>query len=232
LVRLIEEVLGFADAAVIVLRRSKSDPVAVGLVAKFEHFAELGRQVVSQTRRRVFDGEKVPSSEKVVSIFEPHTDVIVKGRRKVQFGHKLCLSVGESCLVLDLVVEKGNPADSTMVERSVFRLSAALGRVPRQIALDGGFASKKNLEAAKAMGVQDVCFSKGRGLAITDMVKSTWVHKELRKFRAGIEGVISYLKRGFGLRRCTWKGEHGFEQYCWASVVSFNLLLIARHLIE
>ena len=64
------------------------------------------------------------------------------------------------------------------------------------------------------------------------MVKSTWVYKELRKFRAGIEGVISYLKRGFGLRRCTWNGEDGFDQYCWASVVSFNLLLIARHLIE
>jgi IS5 family transposase len=64
------------------------------------------------------------------------------------------------------------------------------------------------------------------------MVKSTWVYKQLRRFRAGIEATISFLKRGFGLDRCTWKGEDGFEQYAWASVVSFNLLLIARHLIE
>jgi IS5 family transposase len=232
LVKLTEEVLGFADDAVFDLRQTDFDPVALGLASELEHYAELGRKVVSQTRRRVFDGEAVPASEKVVSIFEPHTDIIAKGNRKVQFGHKLCLCVGESCLVLDLVVEKGNPADSTMVERSIHRLSSALGRVPRQIALDGGFASKANLQVAKEMGVKDVCFSKGRGLAISDMVKSTWVYKQLRRFRAGIEAVISYLKRGFGLRRCTWKGEDGFEQYAWASVVSFNLLLIARNLIE
>ena len=63
-------------------------------------------------------------------------------------------------------------------------------------------------------------------------MKSTWVYKQLRRFRAGIEAVISYLKRGFSLDRHTWKGEDGFEQYAWASVVSFDMLLIARHLIE
>lgn len=232
LVKHTEEVLGYADDAVFALRQMNFDPVALGLASELEHYAELGRKVVSQTRRRVFYGEVVPASEKVVSIFEPHTDIIAKGKRKVQFGHKLCLCVGESCLVLDLVVEKGNPADSSMVERSIHRLSAALGRMPRQIALDGGFASKANLQVAKSMGIKDVCFSKGRGLAVSDMVKSTWVYKQLRRFRAGIEATISFLKRGFGLDRCTWKGEDGFEQYCWASVVSFNLLLIARHLIE
>jgi len=131
-----------------------------------------------------------------------------------------------------LVVEDGNPADSTLVGRTIERITEAPGRTPRQIALDGGFASKANLAIAKAMGVKDVCFSKGRGLAVTDMVRSTWVYKKLRRFRAGIEGVISFLKRGFGLRRCTWKGEAGFQKYCWASVVSFNLLLIARHVLE
>lgn len=232
LVKHTEEVLGYADDAVFALRQTNTDPVALGIASELEHYAELGREVVSQTRRCVFDREVVPASEKVVSIFEPHTDIIVKGERKVQFGHKLCLCVGESCLVLDLVVEKGNPADSSMVERSIHRLSGALGRMPRQLALDGGFASKANLQVAKAMGIQDVCFSKGRGLAVSDMVESTWVYKQLRRFRAGIEAVISFLKRGFGLDRCTWKGEDGFEQYAWASVVSFNLLLIARHLIE
>jgi len=232
LLKLTEEVLAFADAAVAVLETVRLDPIAIGLAAELKHFADLGRKVVSQTKRRVIEKEAVPASEKVVSIFEPHTDIIVKGRRKVQYGHKLCLGVGESGLVLDLVVEKGNPADSTMVERSIDRLSTALGRKPRQIALDGGFASKANLEAAKAMGIKDVCFSKGRGLAVTDMVKSTWVYKQLRRFRAGIEAIISFLKRGFGLRRCTWKGWAGFNRYAWASAVSFNLLLIARHQLE
>ncbi len=232
LLKLTEEVLGFADASVGVLEIERLDPIAIGLAAELRHFAELGRKVVSQTRRRVIEKESVPATEKVVSIFEPHTDIIAKGKRKLQFGHKLCLGAGESGLVLDLVVERGNPADSTMVERSVGRISAALGRTPRQIALDGGFASKANLKVAKAMGVKDVCFSKGRGLAVTQMVRSTWVYKQLRKFRAGIEAVISFLKRGFGLRRCTWKGWAGFTRYAWASIVSYNLLLIARHQME
>ncbi|MCP4679391.1 MAG: hypothetical protein GY854_28660 [Deltaproteobacteria bacterium] len=74
-------------------------------------------------------------------------------------------------------------------------------------------------------------FSKRRGLKVADMVKSTWVYKRLRKFRAGIEGMISYLKRSFGLRRCNWRGLESFKAYAWSSVVTANLLLLARHII-
>jgi len=95
-----------------------------------------------------------------------------------------------------------------------------------------GFASRENVKKIKAMGVKDVCFSKGRGMAITDMVKSSWVYKRLRRFRAGVEGVISFLKRVFGLDRCMWRGLAGFESYAWASVVSCNLLVIARHMLK
>ena len=63
------------------------------------------------------------------------------------------------------------------------------------------------------------------------MVKSTWVYKRLRNFRAGIEGMISFLKRGFGLNRCTWRGFESFKSYAWASVVTANLLVMARHLL-
>ena len=104
--------------------------------------------------------------------------------------------------------------------------------MPKQAALDGGFASKANLESAKGLGVEDVCFSKGRGLAVSDMVRSSWVYKRLRRFRAGVDGVISFLKRAFGLDRCSWRGLEGFKRYTWASVVSCNLLVIARHQLE
>jgi IS5 family transposase len=188
----------------------------------------LTERVIDQTRRRVLDNEKVAAHEKVLSIFEPHTDLIVKGARDVQYGHKLNLTTGRSGLVLDVVIESGNPADSARLCPMIERQSAIYGRVPRQVAADGGYASQDNLARAKALGVKDVAFQKKRGLTIEAMVKSRWVYKKLSDFRAGIEGNISCLKRRYGLSRCTWKGEAGFAAYVWASTVAYNLMVLAR----
>ena len=206
--------------------------LAVGLRQLLEEILPLAHRVIEQTERRVLKGEKVPAAEKVVSIFEPHTDIIIKDRRETLFGHKLCLTGGESGMILDCVVEDGNPADSTLAVEMVKRQEAIFGRPPRQVAFDGGFASKVNLAAIKELEVKDVVFSKGRGMAVTDMAKSTWVYRRLRDFRAGVEGMISFLKRCFGLRRCNWRGLASFKSYCWASVVSANLLVLARHTLE
>ena len=98
-----------------------------------------------------------------------------------------------------------------------------------KVALDGGFASKANLESAKGKeGVKDVCFAKKRGLEEQDMCRSSWVYKRLRRFRAGIESGISWLKRCFGLDKCTWKSLPSFKSYVWASIVSANLMTLAR----
>lgn len=191
--------------------------------------ADLADRVIDQTHRRVVLGEKVPAEEKVLSIFEPHTDLIIKGNRGAEFGHKLCLTSGASGLVLDLVVEDGNPADTDLAPRMIERQKDIYGRVPRQAAFDGGFASKQNLADIKLAGVRDVAFNKSRGLKVLDMVKSSWVYRQLYKFRAGIEAGISLLKRCFGLRRCTWKGLASFKAYAWASVLAANLLTLARH---
>lgn len=200
-----------------------------GLVTDLEHYIPLGRQVVLQTKRRVFWNEKVPASEKLVSIFEPHTDIIKKDRRETLFGHKLCLTTGKSGMILDCVVLDGNPADSTLVEETIERQKSIFGRVPRQASFDGGFASEANRAAAKTAGVKDIMFHKKRGLKVSEMVKSSWVYKRLKRFRAGIEGNISFLKRCFGLDRCTWRSLESFKAYTWASVLSANLLVLARH---
>jgi IS5 family transposase len=199
------------------------------LVKKLDHFITLTNQVLDQTHRRVILRESVPAEEKVVSIFEPHTDIIVKDRRETLYGHKLCLTVGVSGLVLDAVVEDGNPADSTLAVDMIKRQKEIYGRSPRQVAFDGGFTSKANLEAIKQLGVQDVAFSKGRGMSVTEMVKSSWVYRKLRRFRAGIEGIISFLKRSFCLRLCTWRSLASFKTFIWSSVIAANLLMIARH---
>ena len=93
--------------------------------------------------------------------------------------------------------------------------------------MDGGFASQDGLTKAKEAGVKDVCFAKKRNLNILDMVKSSYVYKKLCNFRAGIEAIISAMKRAFGLDRCTWRGWEGFKQYVWSSVVAFNLQILA-----
>jgi len=187
----------------------------------------LGR-VIDQTDRRVFKNEKVPASEKVVSFFEEHTDIIVKKRRETEFGHKIFLAGGVSAMILDCLIVRGNPADSEQYIPVLERLKENQGRMPRQVSADGGFASKDNLAYAKGHGVKDAVFAKKRGLSILDMAKSTWVYKVLRNFRAGIEAGISILKRAFGLDRCTWKGWEGFGRYVWSSIVSYNLLVLAR----
>ena len=96
------------------------------------------------------------------------------------------------------------------------------------MAADGGFASQDNLKIAKSKGVKDVMFAKKRGLRLLDMVKSLWVYRKLRNFRAGIEATISRLKRVFGLDRCNWSGWLGFRQYIWSAIVSYNVLVLGK----
>jgi IS5 family transposase len=204
---------------------------AYGLATEIEHYAELTATVISQAERRVLRDESVPASEKVVSIFEPHTDIIVKDNRLPIYGHKICLTSGASGLVTDVIVEQGNPADSTLAVKMIERQRGLFGKAPRQASFDGGFASRSNLTEIKKLGVQDVAFSKRVGLKITEMVRSSWVYRQLRDFRSGIEGVISFLKRAFGVGRCSWSGFASFKAYVTASVVSCNLLIIARHLV-
>lgn len=201
------------------------------LAQELHHYLGLSHRVISQTKRRVLEGEAVPASEKVVSIFEPHTDIIVKDRRETLYGHKICLTGGVSGLISDVVVERGNPADATLAVTMIQRQCKLYGRPPRQSSMDGGFTSKANLDAIKKLGVEDVAFSKHGSLPVTDMVKSSWVFRRLRNFRAGIEGTISFLKRSFGLDRCTWSGFESFKAYVFASVLTCNLLVVARNLL-
>jgi len=228
LLHLTERTWGYLKQVTLQPIPPRASLVYPNLLEEAKTLLTLSEQVMAQTRRRVFQGEKVPSTEKVVSLFEPHTDIIVKGRRDVQYGHKLNFTTGKSGLVLDVVIEKGNPADSARFTPMLARQKAIYGRVPRQVAADGAYASQENLACAKAMGVKDVAFNKKRGLKVEDMTQSEWLYKKLTRFRAGIEGNISCLKRRYGLARCTWKGWDKFNSYIWASTVAYNLLLLAR----
>ena len=196
--------------------------------AEVDHFLPLIARVLDQSERRVLHGQAVPARDKLVSLFEPHADIIVKGSRDVQYGHKLNLVTGKSGLILDLVIEAGNPADAERFLPMLDRHIARCGTPPRQMAADGGYASRDNLDQAKARGVSDVAFHKKHGLAVADMAKSAWVYRRLRNFRAGIEAGISCFKRAYGGGRCIWRGLDHFKAYVWSAVVAHNLVLFAR----
>ena len=230
LLKVTRATLGYVDSVGECLKQARvCGPGYEGWLAQVNHYRPLIEGVIRQTERRVLCGEAVSSSEKVLSLFEAHTDIIVKGSRDVQYGHKLNLVSGRSGLILDVVIEQGNPADVQRYLPMLERHCDSYGVMPRQVAADGSYASVDNMREAKSRGVEDVAFHKKRGLRVEEMVRSKWVYRRLRNFRAGIEAEISCLKRAYGLARCTWKGLVHFEAYVWSSVVAYNLSVYARH---
>ena len=228
LIKVTHKTVSYTKNAISVLGTHDATGQSYDMVYEMNDLLVQVEKVIEQTTRRVINGESVPASDKVVSIFEPHTNIIRKDNRDTYYGHKICLSGGPSNLITDCLVLDGNPADSDLTGQMLERHKEIYGNYPLKTALDGGFASKKNLESAKGKGIKDVCFAKKRGMKEEDMCRSTWVYKRLRRFRAGIEAGISWLKRCFGLTRCTWRSHESFKSYVWASIVSANLLTLSR----
>jgi len=207
--------VGYANTAIDLIEASGTTSISLlALVCSIRRYARLGAQVINQTERRVIKDEKVPVSEKIVSIFETHTDIIVKDRRDTYYGHKVCLTRGKSNLILDCVIAKGNPADTDLTEMMLDRQNNIYFRYPLKVAFDGGFASKENLEKAKSKDIKDVCFAKKRGLEEEDMCRSHYVYNRLRRFRAGIEAGISWLKRTFAFGGSIFYAFYFYSPFC------------------
>ncbi|MBN7798104.1 ISNCY family transposase [Parahaliea mediterranea] len=224
-----EQVLEESREALKLVERLQQDgPVYAQWVWQVTHTRQLLRQVIQQTRRRVIDGEQVPASEKLVSLHEPHTDIIVKGSRDVQYGHKINLTTGRQGLVLDATIEAGNPGDVTRYLPLIERQMALYGKIPAAVAADGGYASVPNLKGAKALGVNEVAFQKKKGLAIDAMSSTPALYRQLCNFRAGVESNISELKRAYGLARSLWRGLKGFMAEVWSAIFSYNLVKMSR----
>ena len=196
-------------------------------VSQVEHYRDLALRVINQTERRVIQGKSVHSSEKIVSLFEPHTDIIVKGFRDVQYGHKINLSSERSGFITYLSIEKGNPADSSLFMPVLNFHRSKLHRLPHSVVADGGYASQENVKEGRGLGVKRVVFHKRLGLSLHAMGVKSKTFTRLRKFRAGVEGNISELKRAFGATKANWKRLDGFKAYVWSSVLSYNLMRLA-----
>ena len=227
LLRLAGRTVGYVEAALPAVTAADGPWSRRWVETATAHLDLLGR-VTEQTERRVFGGETVPAGEKVASLFEPHTDIIVKGGRVTRYGHKINLATGRGGLVLDAVVEDGNPADSSRCLPMLKRHIEHYGSAPSRAAFDGGYASRANLKKARALGIEHVVFHKKRGLRVEDMTRSPWLYGQLKRFRAGVEAGISHLKRCFGLGRCLWRGLPRFKAYVQSAVFAHNLMRLAR----
>lgn len=195
---------------------------SVGILAALADLQPLMEQVYSMAERKEIKGESVANSEKIFSIYERHTDIIVKGGREVLFGHKINLTDGKSGLILDCEVLKGNPSDAHQLLPVLDRLKARYESAPVSIAADGGYTSKDNQRQALEKGLVNVVFNKVVG-SLKNVASSKNMQTRLKKWRSGIEATISNLKRGFNLKRCNWKGWAHFQAKVFWSVIAYNI---------
>jgi IS5 family transposase len=195
---------------------------------------KLGDQVISQARRRVLQGEQVPTEEKIYSIFETHTDLIKRGKvlKPIEFGHKVFLAESGRGLITQYRVLTGNPADQVHVTPSLKRHTGAFGHAPDLYSSDRGFFNDANLEACQTAGVKCTCIPQSGGTrsAAREALEKSPAFKKGQRFRAGIEGRISVLFRGRGMKRALVEGRERFELFVGAAVLANNLMVIAERL--
>jgi IS5 family transposase len=202
----------------------------VSIVAELKGLLPKMEKVYDISYRHEVLGESVPNSEKIFSIYEEHTDIIVKGSREVAFGHKLNLTTGRSNLILDCEIMNGNPKDSNLYEGVLERVRSDYGIRPRDMVSDGAYASLRNQEKAKEYGIVNIVFNKIVG-SLKNVVQSIHMETRLKKWRSGMEAVISNVKRGFNLFRCDWKGREHFDAKVLWSVIAYNIRVMTGFML-
>ncbi len=215
-----------------VIKKKESCSIkALVILMLLEKHLKVMNQVYDITYRKEIKNEIIPNEEKLFSIYEQHTDIIVKGSREVLFGHKINLASGKSNLILDCKIFRGNPADKTLFQPSLNEVIENYETVPRDVATDGGYASKDNLNYAKEKGIVNIVFNKVVG-SMQNIVSSTNMETRLKKWRSGMEANISNLKRGFDIGICNWKGfEHFCSKVMW-SVIAYNVRVMTAAMLQ
>jgi len=209
----------------------QSQSQAKCLAQTLSTFVPRARQVIEQTTRRVLQREQVPASEKIVSLFEAHTDIIRRGKEAhpVEYGHKVWLNEVEGGLVSHYRILDGNPSDEQQWKPSLKAHLATFQQPPVQASADRALSSELNEKLAQDLGVQHVILPK-RGYRSKARLKhehQAWFVKG-RKWHAGVEGRISVLKRAHGLGRCLTHGFSGFQSWVGWGVIAGNLAVLGR----
>jgi IS5 family transposase len=203
------------------------------LIETLQTFLPRAEQVLEQARRRVINGESVPAAEKLVSIFEPHTDIIRRGKpnRDAEFGHKLWLGEVEGGFISQYRVLDGNPADGAQWQPTLERHIQQFNHPPWQASADRGVHSADNEAYAANLGVKRVILPKPGRKSETrrKYERQPWFWRG-RRFHAGVEGRISVIKRKYGLGRCRNRGSAGFERWVGWGIIANNLTMMEQGL--
>jgi transposase, IS5 family len=241
LIAITEDVVNGAQDVLRRTRKVKSQDLvtelAIGELRKeIEHYCQLGKRVIDQSRRRVLEGEQVPAAEKVYSIFEPHTDLIKRGKVQtpVEFGHKVFLAESANGLITQYQVLDGNPSDEDQLQASLESHRRMFGDSPKLYSADRGFYSENNVHICEQNGVETISIPQRGGSRTPqrEAYEKSSAFKKGQRFRAGIEGRISVLFRGRGMKRCLAHGRARFELLVGAAVLANNLMRIATLLLE
>lgn len=224
--------LSFKQAQKIIIFLKNTNILNIqNVLNEFETFLTRIKAVIEQTVRRVLNQEKVPASEKIVSIFEPHTDIICRGKVNVdvEFGHKVWLDEIDGGIISNYRILKGNPHDTQQLIPSLDQHIENFGSPPKVVTTDRGVYSQANENYAAVLGVKEIVSPKS-GYRSKERIK----HERNRNFRKarrwhnGVEGRISFLKRCFGLQRCLYRGYEGFSRWVGWGIIAHNLTIISR----
>jgi transposase, IS5 family len=230
LVEQAETIIGAACQTLPPLRKM-SGKYAQRLADTLENFIPLAQQVIDQTERRVLQNEQVPAQEKIVSILEPHTNIICRGKetKPVEYGHKVWLDEVDGGIVSHYRILDGNPPDAQQWQPSLKAHQKLFHHPPQQASADRGVYSPDNEQLAQKMGVKRVILPKP---GYKSRQRKTLENRKWfvcgRKWHAGVEGRISVLKRAHGLERCLDHGENGFHRWVGWGVIAGNLAVIGR----
>jgi len=203
------------------VKKKSTSIIAWCIQEELAKLLELMEQVYDVTYRKEIEGEKVPSEDKLFSIYEQHTDIIVKGQREALFGHKVNLAAGKSNLVLDCKILRGNPSDKSLYQPTIDNIIQNYETIPRDSASDGGYASLANRDYAQKAGIANIVFNKVVG-SLQNIVSSLNMETRLKKWRSAMEAIISNIKRGFKIHICNWKGWEHFQAKVIWSVLAYN----------
>ena len=199
--------------------------------AALDHLRPLARRVLAQTRARVLGGDR-HVADKILSIFEPHTVAIRKGKliKPTEFGKLVTIQEAEGQIVSAYEVHARRPADRTLWVRALDAHEQQFGRAPDLATGDRGYSSAANEAAATARGVRRVVLPKigPKSPARRAHERQRWFRRGMR-WRVGCEGRISVLKRRHDLQRCRYRGADGVARAVGLGVIASNLLSIAAH---
>ncbi len=233
LVKVTQQTLRQVEQVIPQLQKQKGR-AAQPLAETFRYYAPLVRQVIDQTTWRVFEKKQVPAAQKIVSLFEPHTAIIQRGKRpphETEFGRKLWYSEVDGGIVSEYRILHGNPPDASNWEASLKQHKKVFGHPPELATGDRGVYSPQNEQVAHNMGVKYVALPQPGAKTKQRQTheKQKWFKAALR-FRTGIEGRISGLKRARHLDRCLNRGEEGLARWVSWRIITNNLVVMAAKL--